>query len=492
MASLFDNMEFLQQQGLLGPTSERDAALQGLFALGNQIANRSAPRLDPTPPPLDLNAVQKAYTGSLQNSMRMGALAKKMKDEQALKNMFMPKTPAEEMVRTNAAKRARVMAERSFDKASMKEGLDMDATSDDFETAIQQKEVEFYPIMEKQAREALSVPDILSGLSTDEQRIMMSLGKTSPEAALKLLPNLMKAKDPKFDFKVVDKNLIKTNPRTGETEVVHGASNQVKPLSPIGKLRYDRDQNIISDEEFETGVTSLKRSRFPDRSKADIASKETGEYVGVRVFEGGKPFVLTGTGTKIPFDANKHIPTNRSFYGKNRLTEKQFNDKEQEIVETEIALGKLSEFSKRLGGTNFGFKRIADDFVEKFKTITGQFSKVKPEELNLPVARGLLQSLLGQMRVETVGPGVLTEQDAYRVIQSLGGNIDSLQNPDAVAAAIQRIFKDKLRRYNVNINQYNRQGRFRGEGFNPIKPRTFELSPITGTASKGSEIVVNY
>jgi hypothetical protein len=68
----------------------------------------------------------------------------------------------------------------------------------------------------------------------------------------------------------------------------------------------------------------------------------------------------------------------------------------------------------------------------------------------------MLQSLLGAMRKEVVGGGVMTEQDAKRVIQALGGNINAMTNPTLVAAALRRLYTEKYNSYSKAVDDYNR------------------------------------
>ncbi|MEK9748952.1 MAG: hypothetical protein VW443_07960 [Pseudomonadales bacterium] len=58
--------------GLLSPTSRSDAAWMALANLGGQLINRGAPRLTPTPPPIDINSVMKTYQNAIQNDLQRG------------------------------------------------------------------------------------------------------------------------------------------------------------------------------------------------------------------------------------------------------------------------------------------------------------------------------------------------------------------------------------------------------------------------------------
>lgn len=184
MASLFENIGV---EGLLGKDAKRRAALDALTTLTSQIGARSAPRLTPGAPPLDLNAVNQAYNNSVKNSLSLALTAQKIKKDQALKDLFAPKKPSEEMVRMNAAKRARTMAERSINRSAVGDEL-----SEDLDLFQAQKEVEFYPAMEKQARQQLTMPDIANFVQPAQREAFIAFGGANPEGALKLLPSLIK------------------------------------------------------------------------------------------------------------------------------------------------------------------------------------------------------------------------------------------------------------------------------------------------------------
>ena len=81
----------LIRAGLLDPGDRRQAALEGLFALGAQIGRRGEARLSPTPPPMNLSGVMEGYRNSMQASLQRGALAKKLADDEGMRNIFAPK-----------------------------------------------------------------------------------------------------------------------------------------------------------------------------------------------------------------------------------------------------------------------------------------------------------------------------------------------------------------------------------------------------------------
>jgi hypothetical protein len=63
--------------------------------------------------------------------------------------------------------------------------------------------------------------------------------------------------------------------------------------------------------------------------------------------------------------------------------------------------------------------------------------------------------LIGQFRTSVVGPGVMTEQDAARIINYFGGDIGMLTNPVAIASALKNIYQDKYQAYESSVESYN-------------------------------------
>ena len=117
-------------------------------------------------------------------------------------------------------------------------------------------------------------------------------------------------------------------------------------------------------------------------------------------------------------------PVTDDTIAKTVLPVKQFNDLADELGSDIASMRKLESYMRRIKNSNVGFKRIADDLAIHAKTLlTGYigegYESLTPEQLNLRIGRGLLQGLIGRFRIETVGGGVMTEQDALRIIQNL-------------------------------------------------------------------------
>ena len=141
------------------------------------------------------------------------------------------------------------------------------------------------------------------------------------------------------------------------------------------------------------------------------------------------------------------------------LNQKQYNDARRALMEDERALQRLDKYMQTIGNTNTGWQRWADSVSANTKTLLGT-GKVKPrytpEELALMEARGELQGLLGLFRPDIVGPGVMTEYDALRIIQALGGDVTALQNPQVVRGLLQNVYAGKRQSADLNRDIVNR------------------------------------
>ena len=136
----------------------------------------------------------------------------------------------------------------------------------------------------------------------------------------------------------------------------------------------------------------------------------------------------------------------------------KFRELNKEIIDDEISLKKYVSFLQEVDKTGVGYERLINSFSASMKTFFSTKAKeyeLSEEELAQQIAQGKLQGLLGSSRKEVVGGGVLTEQDARRIIEYLGGDITAFNNPARVRDAISYIFREKYNKYLNNLNDYN-------------------------------------
>lgn len=111
-----------------------------------------------------------------------------------------------------------------------------------------------------------------------------------------------------------------------------------------------------------------------------------------------------------------------------------------------------------------GVNRWAVDVAAKAKQILWGGKTLTPDEFNKLSADNQIQALLGLFRTTIVGPGVMTEYDAVRVLKALGGDPGSaLQNPEVMRKILGDLYTRKQRQAQIYYEEIVRQAKARGE-----------------------------
>ena len=243
------------------------------------------------------------------------------------------------------------------------------------------------------------------------------------------------------------------DPRTrrnlaGAAALLEAGGPQLKPVGTgqaIGKAI-----NAMLGQQSE--MDKLKKvSAKGFEARGPVVRKGTNEYLGEGVFNPttGQMMLSTPGGEIIPMPADAE-PTVKSALSGERLSGNQMVKLAGEVRQSENSLRKLQKYLGTQGGTNQGFQRLGDTFLTRLKTFFG--GDLDADELNLAIANGQMQAILGGLRVATVGPGVMTEQDAERVVAAIGGRPDALQNPAVMGQLIRDAFEFQ---YNLYEQQYD-------------------------------------
>ena len=219
-------------------------------------------------------------------------------------------------------------------------------------------------------------------------------------------------------------------------------------------------------------------------SRGPVVRKGTNEYIGEGVFnpETGQMMLSQPDGTLIPMPADAE-PTVKSFLSRDATGASGMIKLEQSVAEHEKSLGQLQDYLGGFENRNTGYKLLADKFTTSLKTFFDK-GDLSPNEFAQAYQNGQLQGLLGAQRLSVVGGGVMTEQDALRVIAALGGDISALQNPEIVAAQIERIYNERYQLYETDIDILNRQRSIYGQ-----QPRTVKGNPFTPLSSEDDDVI---
>jgi len=159
--------------------------------------------------------------------------------------------------------------------------------------------------------------------------------------------------------------------------------------------------------------------------------------------------------------------------GKRDLSIGQFLKVRQSVVDDEKSLRKLATFITREEGLAQGMEKLVDQFATFTKTLLDG-NDLTDRELAQAVQEGTLQGLIGAFRLEVVGGGVMTEQDAIRILTAIGGDPANLtRNKEAAISLLSNIFAEKHQLYQNNLLVYNNErGAFTGYD----KKEPFELN----------------
>ena len=188
----------------------------------------------------------------------------------------------------------------------------------------------------------------------------------------------------------------------------------------------------------------------------------------------GKAFVNID-GKRVPYapdmfggDKTAQISTAGNI-SKSNLTANAFFDLRNDLNTQENSLRKMADYLEGVQDVPSGMEKLAVKFGATINSILGD-NDLTMDQLTQRINEGTFQSLIGANRLEVVGGGVMTEQDALRIISALGGDPANLtSNPEVITALISKIFADKYRLYHDNLESYNIE--VESGGFSKYKKR---------------------
>ena len=189
------------------------------------------------------------------------------------------------------------------------------------------------------------------------------------------------------------------------------------------------------------------------KQQGTMVKTGTADFAGNAVFDSqtGTTMLQTPGGAIIPMPPDVE-PSVKSLFGKEIIGGNNLFKIQDTVTQDENSLRQFSNyFVNNQIGTNEGLQRIADQFATHFKTLfnTGELS---PQELALAKSDAELQALIGANRIAVVGGGVMTEQDAVRVLKAVGGDVDKLQNKEVLKETLETVYKRRFNTYETNYN----------------------------------------
>ena len=128
-------------------------------------------------------------------------------------------------------------------------------------------------------------------------------------------------------------------------------------------------------------------------------------------------------------------------------------DMSQDIVTDYVSLQALTRYGASVDKAGQGINFAVDSLLRNINTILDA-EDLTEEELAAGLATGQQEGLLGKYRLEVVGGGVMTEQDAMRVIKALGRR-GALRNKQEIKVLLTQMFKDKYAKYARQVQFFN-------------------------------------
>ena len=267
----------------------------------------------------------------------------------------------------------------------------------------------------------------------------------------------------------------------------------VVPISQMGQLRQITPAGIAASLDQYRAAEQLALQK-PELEKMR-AEKTSGGYTGTR-YKGKqllvnkndpKDFIAAIFDTKretfVRMDngepvGDEYKVSTSSIQSKGIMGVKDLRDTVPKLQEAENALRQGQMFLDKIEDFEGGFEGKMRNLKSKFSTFFGQ--ELTPQELARMAALGAQEGLLGAFRREVVGPGVLTEPDAQRVMARLGGYAgDWTANPELIARAVKEVMDEKYFAYAESNEDYNYDARSLGQ-----RERKTIMSPIIGPPQK--------
>ena len=111
----------------------------------------------------------------------------------------------------------------------------------------------------------------------------------------------------------------------------------------------------------------------------------------------------------------------------------------------------------------------------RMKTFIGRTDDLTEDEIRTLLSEGQFQGLIGQVREEIVGGGVMTEQDAKRIEKAIG-DFGAGASPEVVRQAIGGIIESKRKAEKDLIARFNEAGRRDPITFKSAQ--SYDVSPV--------------
>ena len=210
------------------------------------------------------------------------------------------------------------------------------------------------------------------------------------------------------------------------------------------------DLSAIQKNGLDQSIAGI--ARFGEKLKDSTLFKKKGSNETLMMgqsMETGQWGNVDDRGIFTPQDITKWTPTSYSSIegARNKASELQTG-----IFEESNAIKVLERFRASREVSEEGFASFVTDLKGKIQNFVGQ--DLDPQAMRNAVARAGFQALLGRIRIDVLGPGVLTEIDAQRLIEAMGG-YGTTSDRETTLFLIDQLIEDKKRSIDGKLTVYD-------------------------------------
>lgn len=259
---------------------------------------------------------------------------------------------------------------------------------------------------------------------------------------------------------------VETQPlEVPRADIIGGAAEDIPGGHPFDDMPIEAVQYLAGSED--RGLASMATQYLKTKqARAGGGAADIGSQAQFRTLEGEtvRGFFdkkqrgwfyrdRGGQEQRMPYGAKKITPTSS---GAEIFKAPAFHKLRGEMYDTEVGVQQLQNYFQNVAATGGGMDSLVNSWKAKARVVFGE--ELGDVDYAALAQTGQLQGLLGKFRKEIVGGGVMTEFDAKRVLQALGGEPNPTRHPEIVRRLLAKLVKAKVGQYNkVDRPMFNAQ-----------------------------------
>ena len=240
-----------------------------------------------------------------------------------------------------------------------------------------------------------------------------------------------------------------------------GFANSAQGLQGIAEnnIGHERDMELAQtnrqhDLDLVERRAALSAADTPNRQYLSNVKMKDGTTRADLSFDPSTGRVVDSQGNDVSDQVEARVNNSTAAGSKGEMSVKDAAKYRTGLESNRDALETMDRVYSSVADQEYGISGAVNELEIFWKTLTEQ--GLTEEEIRKKATQGELQGLIGATKDKVVGGGVMTEQDALRIIEALGGDMKSLRsNPELLRRQLS-IQRDKLfRSYQAQADQYD-------------------------------------